>query len=42
MSENILHHHSKGIDELIAAVDQSLELVLLLSSLLSGVRAASG
>lgn len=42
VSENIFHDHCESIDELIAAIDQSLQLILLLLSLLSLIGTASG
>ena len=42
VSENIFHHHSEGIDKLIAAINQSLQLILLLRRLLGCIGAAGG
>lgn len=42
VSENIFHDHCESINELIAAIDQSLQLILLLLCLLRVVGTASG
>lgn len=42
VSEDIFHDHCESVNQLIAAIDQSLQLILLILSLLSLIRTASG